>query len=151
MSNYIEQKDLYNELVKYVEQFAYYKEDKGNRRRPAVSNELGVMVEEISRNLAKKGNFAGYTWKEDMIQDGCLACVLYMHNYKPEYLNPFGYITSICARAFINHIKKQKKHSVIKDVLANAAAEITYTLEENHGTINYEEIRKLLMENEENA
>ena len=153
--NYIDNDELYKQVVVYSEEFKRYKSKVSdgdmNISRPAISPELGFMIREISENLAKKGNFAGYTWKDDMIQDGCLACVLYLHNYKPEYPNAFGYITSICARAFINHIKKQKKHSLIKDVLANAELEIAMTMEENNGTINYQEIRKLLIEDEEHA
>ena len=153
--NYVENDELYKEIVAYSKEYKNYKSkiDDGdmNISRPSISPELGFMIREISENLAKKGNFAGYTWKDDMIQDGCLACVLYIHNYKPEYPNAFGYVTSICARAFINHIKKQKKHSLIKDVLANAELEIAMTLEENNGTIDYQEIRKLLIEDKEHA
>jgi hypothetical protein len=154
-NNYVENDELYKEIVAYSKEYKNYKSkiDDGdmNISRPSISPELGFMIREISENLAKKGNFAGYTWKDDMIQDGCLACVLYIHNYKPEYPNAFGYVTSICARAFINHIKKQKKHSLIKDVLANAELEIAMTLEENNGTIDYQEIRKLLIEDKEHA
>jgi hypothetical protein len=150
---------LYEEVVTYSEEFKKYKKIIGekngegweNIKRPKLSPELGSMIRSISEGLAKKGNFAGYTWKDDMIQDGCLACCLYLHNYNKDYPNAFGYITSICARAFINHIKKQKKHSLIKDVLANAELEIAMTMEENNGTINYQEIRKLLLEDNPHA
>jgi len=152
--NYIDNKELYKHVVAYSEEYKTYKERKLNGdmiNRPSITPELGNMILEISSNLAKKGNFAGYTWKDDMIQDGCMACILYLHNYKKEFPNAFGYITSICARAFINHIKNQKKHSVIKDILANANLEITMTMNENNGTINYPEIRKLLIEDIQHA
>lgn len=152
--NYVENSMLYSLVVAYSEEFKEYKrklKEGLEAKRPSISPELGCMIYNISENLAKKGNFAGYTWKDDMIQDGCLACVLYLHNYNKDYPNAFGYVTSICARAFINHIKKQKKHSIIKDVLANANLEIAMTLSENNGTINYQEIRKLLIEDGSHA
>ena len=150
MSNYVNNEELYNEIVEYREKYLIYKEEKRNGnevKRPSLSPALGKMIAEISEGLAKKGNFSGYTWKDDMIQDGCLACILYLHNYKPNYPNAFGYITSICARAFINHIKKQKKHSLIKDILANADVRSAV----HDGTVDYQEIRKLITEDEKNA
>ena len=107
--HYVNKKELMAEIHKY--------KDDG-----VISDEFGRMIFTIARNYANKGSFANYSWKRDMVADAVLTCVKYIHNFDPnkyEKPNPFAYITTICHRAFLNHIKKQKKHSKIKDVCYN--------------------------------
>ena len=83
-----------------------------------ISDDLGDALLIIARNYANKGNFHGYTWKEDMVSEAVLTCIKYMHNFDPMRYskpNPFAYFTSIIRNAFLNYIRKQKKHSEIKD------------------------------------
>ena len=83
-----------------------------------VSEELGKALLTIAENYANKGNFHGYTWKEDMVSEAVLTCIRYMHNFDPMRFskpNPFAYFTSIIRNAFLNYIRRQKKHSAIKD------------------------------------
>jgi len=83
-----------------------------------ISNQLGGILLQIAQNLASKGSFHGYTWRDDMVSDAVLTCVRYLHNFDPiryESPNPFAYFTSIMRNAFLNYIRKQKKHSEIKD------------------------------------
>lgn len=103
---YIRNKDLLPEIVKYKE-------------TGIIGEELGLMIQRIAINYSNRGNFAGYTWKEDMISDAIVICFSYMHNFDPKKQkrpNPFSYFTTVIHNAFINYIKKQKKHSDIKDV-----------------------------------
>jgi DNA-directed RNA polymerase specialized sigma24 family protein len=101
---YVKNKDLLPEIRKY-------------KATKVISDELGSMILQIARNYSNKGNFANYTWKEDMIGDAVLTCVTYLHNFNPDKSkNPFAYITTICHNAFLNFIKKQKKHGDIKDI-----------------------------------
>ncbi|GAG10371.1 unnamed protein product [marine sediment metagenome] len=103
MAHYVVNKELLAEVIQF-------KED------GFMSEELGNMITMIAQNLANKGNFAGYTWKRDMIGEAVLTCVKYLKNFNPEKsTNPFAYITTICRNAFINYIRKQKRHSYIKD------------------------------------
>lgn len=84
-----------------------------------ISEELGTMIFSIAKNFATKGSYSGYTWKEDMISEAVLTCLKYMHNFDPKkykYPNPFAYFTTIIYHSFLNYIKKQKKHSEIKDI-----------------------------------
>ncbi len=92
------------------------------RRSGLCSEDLGKALLTIATNYANKGNFHGYTWKEDMISEAVLTCIRYMHNFDPmrfEKPNPFAYFTSIIRNAFLNYIRKQKKHSIIKDYCYN--------------------------------
>ena len=88
------------------------------RRTGIVPEELGKILLTIAKNLSNKGSFHGYTWKEDMIQEGVLTCIYYMYNFDPiryRNPNPFAYFTTIIRNSFLNYIKKQNRHGIIKD------------------------------------
>ena len=104
--HYVKNKDLLPEIIEY-------------KKTGNISEYLGEMIFTIAKNYASKGSFSGYTWKEDMISEAVLTVIKYMHNFDPKkqkYPNPFAYFTTIIHNAFINYIRKQKKHSKIKDI-----------------------------------
>jgi len=102
---YLNNKNLLEELILY-------------KKTGKISEELGGMFIQVASNLSKKGNFSGYTWKKDMVDDAVFTCVKYSKNFNEEKsTNAFAYITQICYNAFRNYIKKQKKHSNIKQHL----------------------------------
>ena len=103
--NYIKNKNLLEELKVY--------EDTGEK-----TEELGRMFLLLAQRYSDRGNFAGYTWKDDMICEAVLTCLRYMHNFKTDIdkPNPFAYFSRIIHNAFLNYIAKQKTHSKIKDI-----------------------------------
>jgi hypothetical protein len=125
---YVTNKDLIPEMKKWKE-------------TGEISPELGKMIMDISKNLSNKGSFAGYTWRRDMVAEAVLTCLKYGHNFDPDKSNnPFAYLTTICRNSFLTFIKKQKKHSVIKD---NCYKYIDYFMEKQGESytirgINYE-------------
>ena len=103
---YVKNKELLPEIMNY--------KDTG-----VISEELGRMIMAIATNYSNKSNFSNYTWKDDMVMEAVYTTIRYIHNFDPtkaKYPNPFAYITTICYHAFINFIRKQKKHSSIKDI-----------------------------------
>jgi len=107
---YITNEELIPELQKY-------------NNTGKISNELGGMIYKIAKNLSNKGRYLSLSWKDDMIQEALLTCCKYVHNFKLDIdpktgknSNAFSYITTICANAFSAYNKKQKKHSLIKDL-----------------------------------
>lgn len=121
MANYINNKDLHKEMMIYINQVNINRE-KGIPD-PPLTNYIGEAIMMIANKLANKSNFAGYSFKEDMIGDGIENCVLYLHNYKPPvpteknpnvYPNPFAYITQIIKFAYIRRIQKESKQHYIK-------------------------------------
>jgi len=110
---YINNKDLIPEL------------EKMKLNNDKISEELGKMFYLIARNLSNKSNYISYTWKQDMVQEAVFTCVKYIKNFNLEKSrNPFAYITTICNHSFIAYIKKQKKHSVIKDTCYKEIAKL---------------------------
>ena len=130
---YVKNKDLLAELTIY-------------REENIMTDNLGMMIKQIATNYSNKGNFASYTWREDIISEAVLTCLRYMHNFDPNKMakpNPFAYFTTVIHNAFINYIRKQNKHSEIKDVCYKKA----HILDEDnfHFTpkaIDYRDLRK---------
>ena len=130
-SYYVKNKDLLVEIKDY--------NDNG-----VMSEELGKMILTIATNYSDKGSFSGYSWKRDMIADAVFTCVKYIHNFDPDkqkHPNPFAYITTICHNAFVNYIRKQKKHSKIKDVCYNKMAMLVENENYVQKGINYESLK----------
>jgi DNA-directed RNA polymerase specialized sigma24 family protein len=103
--NYIDNKSLLEEIKSFSE-------------NGIQSERLGKMLLLLAKKYSEKGNFAGYTYKDDMICEAVLTCIKYMHNFNPniENPNPFAYFSRIIHNSFLNYISKQKKHSAIKDI-----------------------------------
>jgi DNA-directed RNA polymerase specialized sigma subunit len=103
-----------------------------NLERPLVPNYIGTCLFKIATHLARKPNFANYTFKDDMVSDGVENCLLYIDNFDPEKSkNPFAYFTQIIYYAFLRRIQKEKKHLYIKyKCMQN---EVINSLIENNG------------------
>lgn len=113
MANYIDNKRLYTEMIKYINS---YNEAKNNDLpAPKVNNYIGECIWEMAYRLATKKNFAGYSYKEEMIGDAIENCLRYLHNFDPDKTkNPFAYFTQIMYYAFLRRIEKEQKQSYIR-------------------------------------
>ncbi len=101
------------DLIPYIYQY---------RETGIVSEELGEMLLKIAAGFANRGSYRSYTWIEDMKQEAVFTCLRYMLNFDPlryKRPNPFGYFSCIIYHSFLNYIRKQKKHSQIKDYCYN--------------------------------
>lgn len=106
--NYVNNKDLYNSLKEYKQKI----EQNENTKIP---NYIGECIELICKNLARKPNFSGYSYKEEMIGDAKCDCVAAINNFNPDKTNnPFAYFTQIAWNAFLRRIDKEKKQTAIK-------------------------------------
>jgi hypothetical protein len=86
----------------------YYKDSQKNEKVIAES------INKIAHGLSFSSNFINYTYKDEMIGDAIVKMYTAVKNKKfnvdSEY-NPFSYFTTIAFHAFINRIKKEKKHT----------------------------------------
>ena len=102
------------------------------KERPRVPEYIGECIFKIASHLARKPNFANYTFKDDMISDGVENCLLYIDNFDPEKSsNPFAYFTQIIYYAFLRRIQKEKKQLYVK--YKSMENEIINSLIENNG------------------
>ena len=78
-----------------------------------ISEKLGVSVFKIATGLSYAPNFINYSYKDEMVGDAILKMMMAIKNKKFNIVlghNPFSYFTTIAFHAFINRIKKEKKH-----------------------------------------
>lgn len=76
-----------------------------------VSDELADMISKIANKLSFSSNFAGYTYREEMVGDGIVRMFKALMSKKynrSKGTNPFSYFTRIAFNAFRNRIKKEK-------------------------------------------
>lgn len=74
-------------------------------------------ITQICKRLATKHNFKNYTYIDEMIAEGLLACTIAVigKKYDPyNWSNPFAYFTQIAYNAFISVIKVEHKETYIK-------------------------------------
>lgn len=82
---------------------------------PRIQNYVGECFIKIADRLSRKPNFAGYTFKDEMISDAIENCMLYFRNFNPDKSkNPFAYFTQIIYYAFLRRIIKEKKQLYVK-------------------------------------
>jgi len=83
--------------------------------KPQVSNYLGDCFLKIATHLSYKGNFVGYSYRDDMISDGIENCLVAADKFDPDKSsNPFAYYTQIIYFAFVRRIQKEKKQQATK-------------------------------------
>lgn len=114
---YVDNKALYQEFVKYHEKKKEWIANGCPGRRPPLTDKIGQAIMDIAQRRCYSRNFINYTdsWKEEMISDAIETCVMYGHNFNPEkYDNPFAYLTQLVSNAIINRLKKEKKQVYIK-------------------------------------
>jgi hypothetical protein len=78
-----------------------------------MSINLGESITKIANGLSYAPNFINYTYKDDMIGDAIVKMFSALKNKKFRLnsgFSPFSYFTTIAFHAFINRIKKEKKH-----------------------------------------
>ena len=111
--NYINNKTLYASMIEHRNMLE--ESISKGKNKPQVSNYIGQSILLICNNLAKKPNFSGYTYKQEMISDGIIDCIAAVDNFNPEKTNnPFAYFTQIAWNAFLRRIAKEKKQTYIK-------------------------------------
>lgn len=111
--NYVNNAHFLQAIIDYKE-LCKQAESEG-KKRPQIPNYIGDCILQISRRLASKPNFAGYSYKEEMISDGLENAVQALDNFDPtKSSNPFAYFTQIIWFAFLRRIDKEKKQLYIK-------------------------------------
>lgn len=87
---------------------------------PLPSDYIGECIFKISLNISYRPNFSGYTYRDDMVDDGVEDCLRRIRNFNPVNAkkNAFGYFSKIVWFAFLRRIAKEKKQQYIKYKLA---------------------------------
>ena len=101
--NYLNNKDLLANVI-------------GSKKKGAMSNELALMLQTLTRRYAKKGNFANYTYNEDMQAYAMLMLCKTWSSFDPAKSdNPFAFFTQCIKNSFIQYLNQERKVRDIKD------------------------------------
>ncbi len=117
--DYINNKMFSEAVFEYVKQCNECKEN--NTEIPMVTDYIALGFKQISEGLARKPNFIGYSYREEMIMDAIENCLKAIKNYNIEAAtrsgnpNAFAYFTQISYYAFLRRIAKEKKQQDIKE------------------------------------
>lgn len=112
-THYINNKEFYQMMVEYKE-VCKQAEDQ-NLPKPRIPDDIGKCLYLIATRLATKWNFAGYTYREEMVGDALENLIVAVHSFDPnKSKNPLAYFTQISWYAFLRRIEKEKKQTFVK-------------------------------------
>lgn len=128
MAEYVSNKDFFAAILERKELLSKLEE---GDEKPQITNYLGECILKIANNLANKGNFNGYSFKDEMICDGIENCIKYFDKFNPEKSsNPFSYYTQIIYFAYLRRIAKEKQQYQLKHKIIQSVGNIVYELQE---------------------
>lgn len=117
---YLNNADLLQQVIKSHEQ-------------KRMTDELAKMLTLLCARYASKGNFANYTYNDDMQAYAMMALCRTWKNFDSDkYSNPFAYYTQCVKNCFRQYLKLEKNQRNIRDKLLVAhgmAPSHTYLME----------------------
>lgn len=103
--NYLNNRDMLAEVIKSKEQ-------------DRMTDKLALMLQMLAARYGKKGNFASYTYNEDMQAYAMLMLVKTWKAFNPEKSsNPFAFFTQCIKNSFIQFLNQEKRQRDVRDIL----------------------------------
>lgn len=119
--NYLNNKDLLAQVIMSKEQ-------------GQMTDRLAHMLQTLCARYGKKGNFANYTYNDDMQAYAMMMLVRTWNSFKPEKSNnPFAFFTQCIKNSFIQFLNQEKKQRNIRDSLLvdnGLAPSLTFQMEQ---------------------
>ena len=93
---------------------------------PRMSEELGMGIKLICENMAKRPNYSGYSYLDEMIGDAIINATKYLWKYeaakiKTSQTGAFNFVSFMCARCFGSRIMQERKETQKKQKFIEAA------------------------------
>jgi hypothetical protein len=127
--------------VHYVNSKEFEDEIRNYYNTDTMTNKLCESINKIANGLSYAPNFLNYSYKEDMVGDAIVKMFSALKNKKFKIdcgFSPFSYFTTIAFHAFINRIKKEKKHhEALNEYREKVYTELMLDPEENNGAHIY--------------
>jgi hypothetical protein len=115
-AHYVNNKEFLDALVQY--KLDCKKAAENNEKRPQIPRYIGECFLHIATRFGYQGNYANYSFKEDLISDAVENMSRYILNFDPEKsTNPFAYFTQITYYAYLRRIKIEKRESEKKSMI----------------------------------
>jgi len=99
-----------------------------SKTRGKMTNDLAKMLTLLTSRYAKKGNFANYTYNDDMQSYAMLMLVKTWNSFDPaKSSNPFAFFTQCIKNSFIQYLNYEKRQRDIRDeVLVDSGLSPSY-------------------------
>lgn len=141
--NYLNNKDLLAQVVM----------SKETKPEPRMSDTLARMLQMLCKRYASRGQFASYTYNEDMQAYAMMMLVRTWNSFKPEKSsNPFAFYTQCIKNSFIQFLKLEQYQRDVRDKIL-----VTHGLSPSHGyterekgTIKEKEKKKVDLQEKKN-
>jgi hypothetical protein len=129
--------------VHYVNSREFEDEIRNYYTKDTMTDKLCESINKIANGLSYAPNFLNYSYKEDMVGDAIVKMFSALKNKKFKIdcgFSPFSYFTTIAFHAFINRIKKEKKHhEALNEYRDKVYNELMLNPDENGGAHIYVE------------
>lgn len=102
---YLNNKDLLSEVIK-------------SKQQQKMTDKFARMLMLLTSRYAKKGNFSGYTYNEDMQGYALMMLVRTWDSFDPSKSeNPFAFYTQCIKNSFTQFLNQERKQRDIRDSL----------------------------------
>jgi DNA-directed RNA polymerase specialized sigma24 family protein len=78
---------------------------------PKFPDEVAEAFLNLACKIGNRANFRGYGFREDMIGDAVLTCLLYSKNFDPAKGSFRSYFGRVCWNAFVKRINREARES----------------------------------------
>ena len=127
--------------VHYVNSREFEDEIRNYYKTDILTDKVCDSLNKIANGLSYAPNFLNYSYKEEMVGDAIVKMFSALKNKKFKIdcgFSPFSYFTTIAFHAFINRIKKEKKHhEALNEYRDKVYTELMLNPEENNGAHIY--------------
>jgi hypothetical protein len=112
--HYVSNKEMYDAFVVWHEARKLAASE--GKEEPPIPENIGGYIVNIANGFVSKYNWqSNAKWKEEMVGDAILNCIMYVRNFDPsKSTNPFSYFTQTCYYAFLRRIEKEKTQDYVK-------------------------------------
>lgn len=119
--NYLNNKDMLAQVIMSKEQ-------------GKMTDRLAHMLQTLAARYGRKGNFANYTYNEDMQAYAMLMLVKTWNSFDPaKSSNPFAFFTQCIKNSFIQFLNQEKRQRDIRDAqLVDKGLSPSYTYQMAH-------------------
>lgn len=113
MAEYVNNREFF---TKYCEWKVEYRSALDAGIEPPIpTNYLGDCIIKICNNLSHRYNFVGYSYRDEMAEDGIESCIKAIAKFdETKYQNIFGYFSQIAFHASVKRIKIEKREQLLK-------------------------------------
>jgi hypothetical protein len=89
-----------------------------SREKGGMTSLLGEYMMLLAERYSHNWNFAGYSFREDMVGFAVVNLCANWHKFDPsKSSNPFAFFTTAVYRSFLQYLSAEKKHREIRDAL----------------------------------